>query len=73
MTLDTLAHIGEALTIVAVSWKINRGFNRILDALESFPPHRHINGHITYPKGFSPPVQEDFPTAGTAHASQHSG
>jgi hypothetical protein len=62
MTLDTLAHVGEALTILTVGWRVNRGFSRIIDALENFPPHRHSNGAILYPKGFDPPEIERLGT-----------
>jgi len=32
--------------------------SRLMGVFKDFPPHRHDNGHIIYPKGYEPtPVQ----------------
>jgi len=54
MTLDQLSHIGEALTILVVGWRVVAKMNRLISIFEDFPPHRHANGTIVYPKGFAP-------------------
>lgn len=54
--LDPSIHIGEALTILGVGWKIVTKLTRIASLLEDFPPHRHVNGKIVYPKDYSPGV-----------------
>ena len=54
LDIDIIIHLSEMLIIIPVIWKANRVVTRILDALESFPPHRHINGHIIYPKQYEP-------------------
>jgi hypothetical protein len=58
MTLDNFIHLSEALSILGVGWRILRKFDRVLDVLQEYPPHRHSNGKIVYPKHFSPSVVE---------------
>jgi len=38
------------------AWKLNRAINKYLDERENFPPHRHENGLILFPKGLEPGV-----------------
>jgi len=47
-------HVGEILAILGVGYKIFRKLSVIIDAFENFPPHRHVNGKILYPRDFSP-------------------
>ena len=35
-------------------WKGIRTLNRLYDILIDFPPHRHENGLVLFPKGFEP-------------------
>lgn len=62
MTLDLLIHLIEALGVIGTGlgfgWGILRKLTRIVDALEEYPPHRHSNGRILYPKHFSPGMVE---------------
>lgn len=44
----------ELIGFLVLIWKGNRAINRIIDVLADFPPHRHENGLILFPKGFSP-------------------
>ena len=43
---------------LSIAWKANRTLNRWFDVLKDFPPHRHFNGRIVYPKGMEPGVVE---------------
>lgn len=52
--LHRLADAAELIGFLVLIWKGNRAINRILDVLEQFPPHRHENGLILFPKGFEP-------------------
>ena len=58
---DWLLHGG---TITALAWTvyIGRRVLRHLDRDESlkadYPPHRHVNGFISYPKDYTPPETE---------------
>ena len=57
-TIELAVHAAEAIIGIPgaayVGWKMVRAANRILDVLKDFPPHRHMNGKIIYPKGFAP-------------------
>ena len=35
-------------------------FDRLLNVLGDYPPHRHINGKISYPHGYEPPLVESM-------------
>lgn len=50
-----------ALTVGGAAWAVIRKLTRIVDALENFPPHRHVNGKIIFPKGFEPTAMESRP------------
>lgn len=56
--IETALRIGELLVAVgAVAYL--RKIARLLGVFDDYPPHRHINGKITYPKGYSPePVEQ---------------
>lgn len=41
---------------ITVVWKANRALNRWIDVLKEYPPHRHENGLILFPKGMEPGV-----------------
>jgi hypothetical protein len=45
---------------LTVAWKANRTLNRWLDVMKDYPPHRHFNGRIVYPKGMEPGVVENI-------------
>ncbi len=59
MNWDYLIHGCELVLLLPVLWKANRFFNRFLDERENFPPHRHGNGKIYYPKGLKPEKPEE--------------
>lgn len=59
--LHRAGDIASLLGIILLVWKGNRVLNRIWDVLEQFPPHRHENGLIMYPKGFEPGVVQREP------------
>ena len=40
--------------IAAVAWRGIRAINRLMSILQDYPPHRHVNGNILFPKGFEP-------------------
>lgn len=50
------ADLIELIGFLVLLWKGNRAINRIIDIFENFPPHRHENGLILFPKGFEPGV-----------------
>ena len=54
MTLDLTIHAAEALTILGVGIAALRKLDRILSILEDYPPHRHVNGKVIYPKNYEP-------------------
>lgn len=58
MSIDVLFHSVELSAMIGLAWKANRVLNRHLDILKDFPPHRHINGKIIYPRDFEPPQTE---------------
>lgn len=49
---------GVAVSVGTAAWAVLRKLTRILDAFENFPPHRHVNGKILFPKGFEPTAIE---------------
>lgn len=51
MSADNLLHIIEIVVIGAPLWW---SVFRLASILRDFPPHRHDNGHIIYPKGYEP-------------------
>jgi hypothetical protein len=48
--------LAELLVVVGAVAKILAYLSRIKEALTDFPPHRHVDGSILYPKGFEPGV-----------------
>lgn len=58
MTVDLALHLGEVITVVGAvctaAWRVIRAAGKVEDMLENFPPHRHVNGSILYPKGYEP-------------------
>jgi hypothetical protein len=60
IALDTTVHIGEALSIIGVGLAALRKLDRILSILQDFPPHKHINGKIVYPKDYAPGVIQEL-------------
>ena len=51
MSADNILHIIEIIFIGAPIWW---GVFRLASILKDFPPHRHDNGNILYPKGYEP-------------------
>lgn len=51
MTPDMIVHLIEILVIGAPLWW---GAIRFASILKDFPPHRHDNGNILYPRGYEP-------------------
>lgn len=60
--IEILIHsgIGAAVIVVVlgVGGKITAKLDRLLNVSIDFPPHRHVNGNISYPKGYEPPEIE---------------
>lgn len=42
------------VTVLGFSYKIIGMLNQILAIFREYPPHKHINGHVLFPKGMSP-------------------
>ena len=61
---DLTVHLSEFCVLAAVSWRVIKTANRILDVLKDFPPHRHISGKILYPDAFEPTVIESLHVSG---------
>lgn len=60
-TPEYVFHAIEVLILVfGVARPILRSSERLRSVLKDYPPHRHIHGAITYPKGFEPPRTETF-------------
>lgn len=51
--LDTLFRAGELL-VAAGAVGYLRKISRLLGVFDDYPPHRHIEGVISYPKGYAP-------------------
>lgn len=45
---------GTFVVLLPMGWAIVRKLNYLADVFKEYPPHRHINGNILYPKEFSP-------------------
>ena len=60
MNFDYSIHAAELLVILSVAWKVLRVANRIIDVMGDFPPHKHINGKIVYPKHYEPTIVEEM-------------
>jgi hypothetical protein len=57
---DHIEHLVELGTVAFAAYRVISAANRILDILKDFPPHRHINGRILFPKGYSPSAVESL-------------
>jgi len=57
MSTDNILHIVEIVIIGAPIWY---GAVRLSSIMKDFPPHRHDNGHILYPKGYEPPAVQNL-------------
>lgn len=68
MTVELSINLGAVITgaVVVASYlrRINEQLTAIRKALEEYPPHRHINGRILYPKDFQPGETEQLAAAG---------
>ena len=51
MSFDNFLHVVEILVLGAPLWW---SAFRLASLFKDFPPHRHDNGHIIYPKGYEP-------------------
>jgi hypothetical protein len=55
--LDWLLRGGNAAFLLAaftVLWRVNLKLSRDESLKSDFPPHRHINGKILYPREYEP-------------------
>lgn len=52
--IDHLIHVAEILPLLVLVWRVTRKVSRFVDVMFDFPPHRHTNGDIFYPRDFSP-------------------
>jgi hypothetical protein len=51
--VDGIFHaVGDVALVVVIAYV--RKINRLVSLFGDFPPHRHDNGHILYPKGYEP-------------------
>lgn len=55
VNIELVFHGTEIVVIGAGFWKLVRVATRLLDVMEDFPPHRHVNGKVLFPKGYAPP------------------
>ena len=53
-----VASLVNSIIILGVAFKGIRALNRLMNILQDYPPHRHINGKIIFPKGFEPTATE---------------
>lgn len=54
-TREDWFHVTEiAILLFGVAAPITYGVIRLVAMLKDFPPHKHINGKILYPKGYEP-------------------
>ncbi len=44
----------QTLVLLAIAWRGLRVLNRIYDILKDYPPHRHVNDKIIYPRDYEP-------------------
>ena len=51
---------GMLVTFLAVAWRVVKHINRQESLHVDFPPHRHINGYISYPREYEPSRIEKF-------------
>jgi len=49
-----IASILNSAIILGVAFKGIRALNRLMSILQDYPPHRHVNGKILFPKDFEP-------------------
>lgn len=53
--MEIYFHGAEVLILLfGVAYPMVRSSQRLKSILQDFPPHRHVNGHILFPKGFEP-------------------
>ena len=55
--VDLLIHggsIGSSVVIAYVGWKVKERLDRDDSLKADYPPHRHVNGHVLYPKDYQP-------------------
>lgn len=55
MSQESWFHLGEMIVMIVFGSPCVWGILRIVSLLRDFPPHRHFNGKIMYPKGYEPP------------------
>lgn len=54
-TADIWFHVVElGIMAFGVALPILWGVSRLASLLKDFPPHRHLNGSIIYPRGYEP-------------------
>lgn len=67
MRLDMTISIGDVLAVLSIcatlggaAWALIRKLDEVLIFFREFPPHRHVQGKILYPKGYAPEEPEDL-------------
>lgn len=56
---EIIFHGVEVVVLIfGVAWPMLQSANRLKSILQDFPPHRHINGKILYPVGYTPTEPE---------------
>lgn len=48
------------VALFGAAWRMFTWAKRMDDMTRDFPPHHHINGKISYPKGYEPPLVEQL-------------
>lgn len=64
MNPELYTHLAEIVVLAGFGWRIIRKLTGILDALKEYPPHRHVNGKILYPKDYEPGREAKLATTG---------
>jgi hypothetical protein len=59
MTAEVWFHLAElAVMVFGMALPLLWGAFRLMSLLRDYPPHRHINGTILFPRGYEPPETE---------------
>lgn len=51
-------NVGALIFAVVVIWRASRKMGRDESLKADYPPHRHINGKIIYPREYEPALTE---------------
>jgi len=54
----SLGELSIVLSVLFAVWKLYYPLAKILILFDEFPPHKHLNGVIIFPKGMTPGGKE---------------